>query len=114
MTSQLLIVTVDGQRLGVDLGAVKEIIDRCAVTSLPRLPRAIAGVIEVRGAAIPLIDAGAIIGLPAHLDRRSIVVATDGTRPIALLVDDIEGIVDSGDAGDVAMLDLQLILEAIE
>lgn len=113
MSAQLLLVSVGGRRLGLDLDLVQEIVDRGTITSLPGLPAAVAGVIAVRGAAVPVIDAGALDGGVARYDRRGVVIGTDGVRPLALLVDEVEGIVEAGQEGDAQLLDLRLVLEEL-
>ena len=113
MTAQLLIVRAEGHRLGLPLELVDEIVDRGAVITLPRRPAAIAGVIAVRGVAVPLLDAGALAGGEMRRDRRTIVVGRDGRRPVALLVDDVEGIVDTAEADGPELLDLRTLLERL-
>ncbi len=113
MSAQLLLVSAGGLRLGLDLDHVQEIVDRATITSLPRLPAAVAGVMAVRGAAVPVIDAGALDGGLARHDRRAVVIGTDGVRPLALLVDEVEGIVEAGQGGDARLLDLGVVLEGI-
>jgi purine-binding chemotaxis protein CheW len=111
--AQCLIISVAGRRLSLSLEAVSEIIDRGAVTRLPQLPAAIPGVIDVRGAAVPLIDTGALAGGRSRLEGRSIVVVNDGVRPIALLIDEVEGIADEADVDEAFELDLSTLLEVI-
>lgn len=114
MTAQLLIVSAGARRFGLDLDAVAEIVERVAVTSLPLLPRAVAGVVEVRGQVVPLIDLAALEGGRApHRDRAAVVVASDGVRPFAMLIDEVEGIVDAAESGDAAVVDLPRLFEGI-
>lgn len=113
MTGQLLVVFVGGRRLGVELDLVQEIVDRGSITSLPGLPAVVAGVIGVRGAAVPVIDAGALDGGAVRHDRRVVVIGTDGVRPLALLVDEVEGIVEAAERSDAEVLDLRVVFERI-
>lgn len=58
-------------------------------TEVPGCPAHVAGVVQVRGRVIPVIDLRARFGLPAvprTLDARVIVVAT-GSRQVGLLAD---------------------------
>ena len=114
MTAQVLIVSAGAHRFGLDLDAVVEIVDQVVVTSLPLLPRTIAGVVEVHGRVVPLLDIAGLDGeCASQRDRRSAVVANDGVRPLAMLIDGIEGIVDADAAGDATMLDLPRLLEEL-
>ena len=115
---QLLLFSAAGQRASVELDLVTEIVDRGVVVTLPHLPRAMAGVIPFRGVAVPLIDVGANGSLasaiePATRGPRTIIVANDGARPVALLVDEVEGVVDAGECGGVVPFDLRGWLERI-
>lgn len=111
MTAQLLLVRAGGRRIALGLEHVHEILDRVPVTPLPQLPEWIVGVVDVRGAPVPVVDAGALDGATARRDRRSLVLATAGARPIALLIDEVDGIVDASDETSAMMLDLDRMLE---
>jgi chemotaxis signal transduction protein len=114
VTRQVLVVSAGGRRLALDLALVAEIVEARAITTLPRLPRAFAGVIDVRGSAVPVLWAAG--EPPATEARRPIVIGTDGLRPLAMVVDRVDGIVDADD-GDTAagaeILDPAALLEAV-
>jgi purine-binding chemotaxis protein CheW len=58
-------------------------------TPVPGAPAFVAGIVQVRGRVLPLVDLRARFGLPAvedTIDRRIVVGQHDG-RPVGLLVD---------------------------
>lgn len=88
-------VTFDlaGQTFGVDVGHVREILDRMPVSRLPNARADCTGVIDTRGEAIPLIDLSGQLGLgPSETgtDTRIIVfeVPLDGRNvPVGVLAE---------------------------
>lgn len=53
---ELLSIQVNDLEFGLDLSAVKEVIRPVAVVRVPNLPAFVAGVINFRGVAIPVVD----------------------------------------------------------
>lgn len=108
-----LLVAAGAHRLALAVEDVQEIIERGVVTLLPGLPAAMAGVVAIRGRAVPLIDvAAAVHGDAPRYDRRSVIIAGDGVRPLALLVDAVEQIAEEVDPGVLAV-DPRDLLEAL-
>jgi purine-binding chemotaxis protein CheW len=65
-------------------------------TRVPGTPDYVAGLIQVRGRVIPVVDLRARFGLPAApttLDTR-VVVAKDGERTVGLIVDSAREVLD--------------------
>lgn len=72
---------VGGQLFAIDVQQVREIVRCQAVTPLPRAPGLIEGVIDLRGAVIPVLDAGRALGTTPVADgprARIAVVEVDG------------------------------------
>lgn len=59
---QYLIFTLNGEALAIDILCIREIIDYGQPTELPLMPEAIRGVINLRGAVVPVIDLSARFG----------------------------------------------------
>jgi len=55
---ELACFEVHGQIFGIDVQQIREIVRSQTVTPLPRAPGLIEGVIDLRGAIVPVIDAG--------------------------------------------------------
>jgi purine-binding chemotaxis protein CheW len=59
---ELACFAVRGQQYGIDVQHIREIVRAQTVTPLPRAPGLIEGVIDLRGAIVPVIDAGRALG----------------------------------------------------
>ena len=53
-----------GQEYAIGILKVKEIIEYCELTRVPRTPRYIRGVINLRGSVVPVVDLAVKFGLP--------------------------------------------------
>ena len=80
-----------GQTLAVPVVSVREIIDRRDMTRLPGAPADVLGVVNVRGASVPIVDIDRRLGLPARetgADARTIVFEfQDGPAPFTVGID---------------------------
>ncbi len=96
---KVLAFTIGGERYGLRLGAVARVLPVVALTQLPLAPAFIAGLMDLHGAPVPVIDlarlAGIVPGQPCF-DTRIILVdypAGDGTlHPLGLLAEHVTGI----------------------
>jgi purine-binding chemotaxis protein CheW len=61
--SQYLSFSLGGAEYGVGILKVKEILQYETVTRVPSTPRSVRGVINLRGAVVPVVDLGAKFGL---------------------------------------------------
>lgn len=61
---QYLIFALNDEIYGVDIMRIREIIEYSEVTAVPMVPATIRGVINLRGAVVPLIDLSARFGHP--------------------------------------------------
>jgi purine-binding chemotaxis protein CheW len=97
---ELVVVRVGGHSYGVPVTAVVEVTRMVALAPLPDAPPWMAGVADLRGVPVPVVDVAARLGRTAQtpiLDRR-IVVAGDPADPIGLLVDEVTGVARAGPA----------------
>ena len=88
---QLCTFRVGGEDYAVDIMRVREIIQPLPVTSVPRAPPFIEGVVRIRGDVIPVVDVRKRFGLPAAAPERrnKLVVVTMAGRRLALVVDEV-------------------------
>jgi purine-binding chemotaxis protein CheW len=79
---------VADEEYGVPIHTVQEIVGALAVTPLPDAPPHVLGVVNLRGAVIPVLDMGARLGHRGH-DRTEgvIVVVNLGRQRVGLSVD---------------------------
>ncbi len=60
---RVLVFEIDGQRFGLDASGVREVLPAAALTTIPKLPPAIEGVLDVRGVVVPVIGMRRALGL---------------------------------------------------
>lgn len=138
---ELIAFRIGEQEFCVDIMSVREIRGWTPATPLPRAPGYMKGVINLRGAVLPIIDLGARFGLRTSepTARHVIMVAHIGGRMVGLLVDAVSDIIqlDEGavqptpdvaseevrafvkgifaiDGRMISLIDLSLILPAME
>ena len=91
---ELISFRVGAQEFCVDIMAVREIRGWTPATPLPHSPDYVRGVINLRGAVLPVVDLGARLGLGvAQPSARSvIIVARINDRTVGMLVDAVSDI----------------------
>ena len=62
-TRQYLTFKLGNEVFATDVAKVREVLDLTNITAIPRTPDLMAGVINLRGSVLPVIDMGARIGL---------------------------------------------------
>ena len=92
-----LVFTLEDLRLALSLSAVETVTHIVHVTPLPNAPRIVAGVVNLRGRVIPVVN----IRRRFNLGEREVmlsdrlVFAHTARRPVALAVDELIGVVES-------------------
>ncbi len=92
-TGKYLTFTLADEEYGIGILKVKEIIGMMPITSVPRTPDFVKGVINLRGKVIPVIDLRLKFGMASipYTDRTCIIVveidANDMTIQIGIVVD---------------------------
>jgi purine-binding chemotaxis protein CheW len=91
---ELISFRVGEQEFCVDIMAVREIRGWTPATPLPHAPGYVRGVINLRGAVLPIIDLGGRLGfgVTAPSARSVIIVTRIGGRTVGLLVDAVSDI----------------------
>ncbi|MBI5548152.1 MAG: chemotaxis protein CheW [Deltaproteobacteria bacterium] len=86
---QLCAFVVGGEEYAVDIMRIKEIIPPSRITPVPHAPEFIEGVINLRGAIIPVIDLRRRLSMPlqAPTKKSKYVICTVGGRRVGLVVD---------------------------
>lgn len=103
---QYLTFSLGGEMFAVGILNVKEIIEYGHLTEIPMMPAFIRGVINLRGAVVPVIDLAARFGgQPTRVGKRSCVIIIeiadgDMTQDIGVLVDSVSAVLDIPD-GDI-------------
>ena len=92
--AELISVRIGDQAYAIDIMAVREIRGWTAATPLPHAPPHVLGMMNLRGAILPVIDLGARLGLgPATPGASSVVVVAQiGDAQVGLVVDAVSDI----------------------
>jgi purine-binding chemotaxis protein CheW len=98
---RLILFRLDGRRCAVAASAVAEILAAVATSPLPRQPAYIAGVIDLRGEIVPVLDLRVRFGLASRLMELTdqLIVVRAAGRALALWVDEVEEFAWSDPAG---------------
>ena len=98
--NQYLMFSLGAETFGIAIGQVREIIEYPGLTSIPLTPEFLRGVINLRGAVVPVIDLSVRFGRGAtQINRRSCVVVIesptdDEQRPLGIIVDGVTEVLD--------------------
>ena len=98
--AQYLTFMLGGEAFGIGIMAVKEIIEFGGITEVPMMPESIRGVINLRGAVVPVMDLAARFGRPQTVPgkRTCIVIVElageDGHQLTGVVVDAVSAVLD--------------------
>ncbi len=91
--NKIAVFTVADEEFGIEIDKISEIIKPLEVTSIPKVPTFIKGLINLRNDVIPLMDLRERLNVkPSPLKERIIIVRMRGEK-MGLLVDSVKGIV---------------------
>ena len=97
---QYLTFMLRGEVFAIGILAIKEIIEYGKLTEVPRMPDFIRGVINLRGAVVPVVDLAARFGKDTTaIGRRTCIVIIevangDDTQVIGVMVDAVNAVLD--------------------
>ena len=104
--AQFLTFSLGDAVFALDIRGVREIIQHGPTTAVPLMPAFVRGVINLRGAVVPVIDLQARFGRPsAKVGKKTCIVIFDSMRSgerveLGLLVDAVSEVIDI-DAGQI-------------
>jgi purine-binding chemotaxis protein CheW len=98
--AQYLTFTLGEEVFAMDIRTVREIIQHTTMTTVPLMPAFLRGVINLRGAVVPVIDLQSRLGRTcAAVGKKTCVVIFDATTEgerteLGLLVDSVSEVID--------------------
>ncbi len=98
--SQYLTFNLGDEVFAMDIRTVREIIQHAALTIVPLMPPFIRGVINLRGAVVPVIDLKSRFGRPAaKVGKKTCIVIFDASRDnekieLGLMVDAVSEVIE--------------------
>ena len=92
---QVVSFHLGSEEYGVDISQVQEIIRMVEITHVPRAPRFMEGVINLRGQLIPIIDLRTRFAMPRADQTKStrIVVTEIGNKKVGIIVDSVSEVI---------------------
>jgi purine-binding chemotaxis protein CheW len=95
----LVAFTIDEHRYALPLAAVERVVSAVEVTSVPDAPRALAGIVDMHGEIVPVIDLRRRFGLPERAMKLSdqLIVTRNAQRRVAVIADNVTAVFDCSD-----------------
>lgn len=99
-SAQYLTFCLGEEVFGMDIRTVREIIQYGAMTAIPLMPGFVRGVINLRGAVVPVIDLQARFGRPAaRVGKKTCIIIFDAVRAterveLGLMVDSVSEVIE--------------------
>ncbi len=88
-SADFLTLTIAGQRFGLPVASVQDVLGPQKITRIPLAPREIAGALNLRGRIVTAVDIRRRLGLaPAEAGGMSVVVEHHG-EPYSLMIDSV-------------------------
>lgn len=94
-TLEYVTLTSGGQGFGIQIQEIREIRRWSPITALPHAPFGLLGVINLRGAVVPILDLAARLGLGSTaISARAVFIITRiGQRTMGLLAESVSEII---------------------
>lgn len=95
MEQQFVIFNLAGEDYGLDIASVEGIIKPVEITRMPQAPKYVEGVINLRGAVVPVIDLRKRFNLPPgemNRDTRIVNVYMNTTK-VGMIVDGVSEVI---------------------
>jgi purine-binding chemotaxis protein CheW len=92
---EFLTFQLGDETYGIDILQVQEIREIELVTRIPRVARFVRGVINLRGAIVPVVDLGLMFGFPEPigLEKASAIVLNTDRRLVGLVVSSVSDVI---------------------
>jgi len=94
---KILLFRIGAARFGIPLESVADAIGNPKIAPVPGTPKAVAGLIQIRGEARPVWNIGPILGLSEPASDQPppnrIILLRNGTHEFGILVDQIEDVI---------------------
>lgn len=98
-TAQYLTFRLAGEVFGLPIDTVREVVDYPAITRIPRMPDFMRGVINLRGAVVPVVDLRVRFHMPAveRTTSTCIIIAEaelqGGATTLGMVADAVEEVI---------------------
>ncbi len=92
----LLVFSLEGRRFALKASVVQRVLRAAEITPLPDAPAGVRGLVNIGGNIVPVYDLRVRFNMPVRAVRSSdfFVIATTYERTVAVLVDDLIGLME--------------------
>lgn len=113
---QFVVFALEGQRYALDLFSVRRVVQAVDITPLPKAPEIVHGVINAAGEIIPVVNVRKRFRLAEREVTLSdrLVIAHTPQRPVALVVDEVTGIIECREQDIIAAKKILPDMEYVE
>jgi purine-binding chemotaxis protein CheW len=93
-----VVFRIGSERYGLPLAAVREVVNPAPMSVVPRAPRSVRGIMNLRGRVITIVDLETLLALapgrpsPEPLTQGKVVLLDRGRRDLGLLIGEVEGV----------------------
>ncbi len=99
MTAEYLTFSVASEEYAIGVGRITQIMERQTLTHVPEMTEWMPGVVNIRGAGVPVVDLGARFGVRDQpLGERACIIvvemATGGREAVGLLADTVTQVIE--------------------
>ena len=100
---QYLTFLLKGDLYGIDILNIKEIIEHSGITPVPRMPTCVSGIINLRGAVVPVVDLGMrFTGRRSDITAKTCIVIAEIVEEgisseLGIVVDAVNEVIDIAD-----------------
>ena len=112
---QLVVFRLDDQRYGLPLAVVERIVRAAELTPLPKAPAIVLGAVDVAGQVLPVLNVRQRFRLPDRelSPAHSFLIAQTRQRPVVLIIDEAQGVIEAPEAEIVDAAEIAPCLEQI-
>lgn len=113
---KFVVCSLDNRLFAVELHKVERVVRAVEITHVPEAPPSILGVIKVKESVIPVVNARRRFGLPnREIELNDVMVLANVSHGyVALLVDEVTGIIECGEESIVPANKILHDMHAIE
>jgi len=91
----LVVFELDGREFALPIDDIAEILQMVLVTPVPEVPPWVAGVVNLRGRVIPVVDLRTRLGIEPRAPQLNtpLLIAEHGTRKLGLIADEVRDVI---------------------
>ena len=102
-----LVVRINGESYALPMDALTAVYEGYTIVPLPGVPPFVAGIVNVRGQILPVMDLAALLGVPGEAVKRTLLIISNAEYSLGLSVEAV------GDVVTILVTTLQPVPDAL-